>query len=295
MREPEQLHDADIQPADVELVPLVGQPGRARKRVVIVVQLFAADQDAPGKHVGAGIRHRPTAITEEVADAVDHASRPERDPGDLRDQDQHAGDDAEQNHVDHPGEGQAKQHIPGIQVVFEPIVGGAVAVALHGLGLVRFLHIQEHAAPQHPVDAEHLRAVRVIRCFTLGVVLAVDRDPLAGCHAGGHPEPEAEEMAHYRVQVEGAMRLAAVQKHRDADDGDMGQPEGHQNQLPPRQIEYARKQHRAHGHHRNSCTGAADQQLTAGGPAAVAPGQGGGFGLSCPPLPADSSFFARGR
>ncbi len=82
----------------------------------------------------------------------------------------------------------------GVEVALEPVVGRAVAVALDRLAVVRFLDVEEHAGPEHPVDAQDLRAVRVVGGFALGVVLAVDRCPLLGDHAGGQPQPEAEEM-----------------------------------------------------------------------------------------------------
>ena len=51
------------------------------------------------------------AIAEPVADAVDHAGGPERDPDDLRQQDQHAGNQAEQRDVDRAHQPQAPHRI----------------------------------------------------------------------------------------------------------------------------------------------------------------------------------------
>jgi hypothetical protein len=65
---------------------------------------------------------------------------------------------------------------------------------------------------QHLLDAQDLRAVRIFGGFTLGVVLAVNRRPLLGDHAGRHPQPEAEEMTRKRMQFQGAVRLVTMQK-----------------------------------------------------------------------------------
>ena len=41
------------------------------------------------------------------------------------------------------------------------------------------------------------------------------------------------------MQVQGSVRLVTVQKNGDAGDGDVGQTQGDQHHLPPRQIEQA--------------------------------------------------------
>ena len=46
-------------------------------------------------------------------------------------------------------------------------------------------------------------------------------------------------MAQRGVQVECAVGLTAMQKHRDPDDGDVGHPKGREHQLPPGQFEQA--------------------------------------------------------
>ena len=57
--------------------------------------------------------------------------------------------------------------------------------------------------------------------FALGVVLAVNGNPFLGDHAGGHPEPETEEVHDGRMEIQAAVRLAGdgkmVRRHnRDA-------------------------------------------------------------------------------
>jgi len=67
-----------------------------------------------------------------------------------------------------------------------------------------------------------LRAVRIVFGLAFGVVLAVDRSPLPGNHPGCHPQPATEEVADGRMQIERAVRLAAMQVNGDADDRDVG-------------------------------------------------------------------------
>ncbi len=100
-------HDSQVEPAQVELVPLERELRRGRVGVMIVVQLFAADEDSPRRHVGADVFGGRVAVAEPVADAVDHARRPERDPGDLREENKSARDVTEQNQIRQRHQGQA--------------------------------------------------------------------------------------------------------------------------------------------------------------------------------------------
>ncbi len=207
--------------------------------MMVVVQLLAADDDAPGNDVRARVLGRPVAVSPEVADAVDDARRPERDPGDLRDEDQRARNDAEQHDVGGAHQGEAEYRKAGVEVALEPVVGCTVAVAGHRLAVVGFLNVKKHASPEHAIDSDLLRAVRIFNGFAFGVVLAVNRGPLLGHHAGRHPQPQAEEVTRERMQIERAVRLAAVQEHRDADDGHVGEAQGRENVAPPGKIENA--------------------------------------------------------
>ena len=54
----------DVEPADVELVPLRRKLWRGGKGVVIIVKLFAADDDAPGGNVGARVWAFEVAIAQ---------------------------------------------------------------------------------------------------------------------------------------------------------------------------------------------------------------------------------------
>src|SRR6185369_3925696 len=82
-----------------------------------------------------------------------------------------------------------------------------------------------------------LRAVRIVRRLAFGVVLAMDRSPLLGDHPGGEPEPRAEEVAHDRMHIERAMRLAAMQVDRDRGDRDLDQDQAHDDIAPPGEVQ----------------------------------------------------------
>ena len=203
---------------------------------MVVMQLFATDDDAPRHQVGRCVAAFEVAIADRMPQAVDHTGGPERDPHHLDRPDGDA-DGAEQQHVDNAHEGHAQQRIAGIELAFDPVVRAVLAVDAQGLGVFRLGAVQLGTFAQHGGQALDHRAVRVIDGFALGVVLAVDGRPLAGVLAGGQPQPETEEMLECRVQFQRAVRGVAVQVDGDADDGDMGHHQGDCHQLPGRQIE----------------------------------------------------------
>src|SRR5260370_41402007 len=84
--------------------------------------------------------------------------------------------------------------------------------------------------------------VRFLYVFVLGMVLAMDGGPFFVDHAGREPQPEAEEVRYERMQLERAMRLAAVEKDRYRRDGDVRQCERGQHVTPPGEIQQSGKQ-----------------------------------------------------
>ena len=78
--------------------------------------------------------------------------------------------------------------------------------------------VELHAAPHHRVDALELRAVRIFLGLALGVVLAMDRRPLARDHRGSEPAPEAEHVRQHRMEIHRAMRHRPMQVERDGED-----------------------------------------------------------------------------
>ncbi len=79
----QEAEDLDPGPTQVELPCLHRELGRVGIGVMVVVQLFAADQDAPGHQVGGGVAALEVAIADGMAQAVDHAGGPERNPHHL--------------------------------------------------------------------------------------------------------------------------------------------------------------------------------------------------------------------
>src|SRR5690606_35687409 len=92
------------------------------------------------------------------------------------------------------------------------------------------------ALAQYRAQALLHRAVRIFRGLALGVVLAMDRGPFPGIHAGGQPQPETEEVLQDRMQLERAGGRISVQINGYADDGDMGQNQDDGSQLPGGRI-----------------------------------------------------------
>src|SRR5712691_598698 len=76
------------------------------------------------------------------------------------------------------------------------------------------------------------------------MVLTMDGGPFLGDHAGRQPQPEAEEMRYERMQLECAMRLAAVEIDGHRRDGDVRQCKRGKRVPPPGEIQQTGKQHR---------------------------------------------------
>src|SRR5690606_24569893 len=100
---------------------------------------------------------------------------------------------AEQGQVDQQHQYYAGIAEAAVEVVLDPVVGAALAVGPQGVLILRLGHVQLGALAQYRAQALLHRAVRIFRGLALGVVLAMDRGPLPGVHAGGQPQPETEE------------------------------------------------------------------------------------------------------
>ena len=87
-----------------------------------------------------------------------------------------------------------------------------------------------------------MRAVRVFSLLALGVVLSVNGRPFFGHLTGGHPQPKTEEVRCDGVQIQGPMRLVAVQEDGHAGNRDVGEAQNDKENLP------ARESHDAVGH-----------------------------------------------
>ena len=107
-----------------------------------------------------------------------------------------------------------------------------MAIAAEGFLVFGFFAIELCACEQHRFNAMYMRAVGVFSLLTFGVVLAVNSGPLFGHLAGGHPQPEAEEVGHDGMQVQGSVRLMTVQKDGHAGNGDVREAQDDKEHLP---------------------------------------------------------------
>jgi hypothetical protein len=82
----------------------------------------------------------------------------------------------------------------------------------------------------------------IVNRLAFGVVLTVNGGPFFGDHAGSKPQPKTEEVGRNWVQVESAVRLAAVQENSNACDRNVGYRQGKQHNLPPSPIKVAMSQ-----------------------------------------------------
>ena len=76
----------------------------------------------------------------------------------------------------------------------------------------------------------------IIHSLALGVVFAMNRCPLLSDHPRCQPEPKTEKMGHDGMQVQSAVRLAAMQKDGDASNSDVGSYQRKNEDLPPSPI-----------------------------------------------------------
>src|SRR3990172_2483347 len=199
---------------------------------MIVVQLLAADQDAPGDDVGAGVADLVIAVAPVMSDAVDDAGGKDGNPDHLYRPDGNA-DRTEQPRIGRKHQGDAFPAMARVQVALQPVIRRAVTVLLHRFEIFRLFAIKFRALPHHLADAELPGAVRVVRCFHLGVMLAMDGGPFFRDHAGGQPQPEAEEVTDNGMKIERPMGLMTVQIDGDSGDGDVSQDECNDDVSPP--------------------------------------------------------------
>lgn len=216
---------------------------------MVVVQLLTTDPEPPRRQVRGGIGRFVVAVAPPVAQAIDHARGPERDPRHLDRPQGHAGQ-AEQHGIDREQQYRPQRGVRGIQVALDHIIRGAAPVLLDVRAHAACFPVQLHAMPEHRADAAGDRAVRVVLGLHLGVVLAVDGHPLAGDHRGGQPQPETEHVGQRRVEIDAAMGLAAVQVQGHREDGDLGEDQQHAQHGPPAEAEHTTGQqgHQGIGH-----------------------------------------------
>jgi len=133
--EAERLEQADVHPTQVDLVPLVESFAEVAYAWWLLCSSSPPMIMPQGTMFVARILGRPVTVPPEMSDAVDDARRPERDPGDLRNEDQSTRTMPKQHDVDSAHQGDAQYRETGVDVALEPVVGCAVAVAGHRLAV----------------------------------------------------------------------------------------------------------------------------------------------------------------
>jgi hypothetical protein len=123
-----------------------------------------------------------------------------------------------------------------IEVVLEPVVRAALRVLLDRLGLFRFAAIELRAFEHHLLEAEQPRAVRIAFLLAMGMVLTVHGHPLARGRARVEPQPEAADVADHRMQIDGAVRLVAMEVDGDRDQRDVNPEQRDTHVAPEAQI-----------------------------------------------------------
>ncbi len=188
-----------VQPTHVDLVAAHREARRGRERVMVVVQLFARDEDADRPQVRRRVVGLEIPVTLRMAEAVDdargherHVRELQRDHDDARNAEQHeVGDDQQRD-----TEIAARRMV--VEIVLEPVVRRALRVLLERFTVARGEAIQLPAFEQHALQAEQARAVRIAVLLAMRVMLAVHGDPLARRRARVQPQPEAADVADRR-------------------------------------------------------------------------------------------------
>src|SRR5471032_3563902 len=144
--------------------------------MMIVMELFATDQDAEGNDVGGCIGAVIVAITPIVTDTVDDAGRCYWNPDHLHGPYGNT-DHAKQDEVDHEQDDHAQPAVLGVQIALDPVAWRAMTVFRHGFHVFRFGTVQLGAFPEDFLDAARNRAMRIFFRIALGVMLAVNRSP----------------------------------------------------------------------------------------------------------------------
>ena len=206
--------------------------------MVVVVQLFAANEDAPWRNIGAGVWRLKVAVAPIVRSTIDDAGRCDGNPHHLhRPNGQAQG--TEQSQVDDEHQRHAQHRVRGVDVALYPVVGRAVTKTLERVEIFGFFAVQLSTREQHGFDTVHMRAVWVVRLLALGVVLAVNGGPLFGHLGRGEPQPETEKVRHDRMQIQSAVCRVAVQVDGHAGDGDVCEHHRDDEDLPARKMQQA--------------------------------------------------------
>ena len=76
----------------------------------------------------------------------------------------------------------------------------------------------------------------IINSLALCVMLAMNGCPFLSNHTRREPKPETEKMGHDGMQLQCAVRLAAMQKDRHTGNSNMGENQRKNENLPPSPV-----------------------------------------------------------
>src|SRR4030081_603882 len=105
---------------------------------MIVVQLFAADQDAPRHDIAARVFAQEIAVAPVVSDAIDDARGGGWGPFHLKRPDRRT-DRTEQREVDHQHQAAALPGERRVDIALYPVIGRAETVFLERFLILRFV------------------------------------------------------------------------------------------------------------------------------------------------------------
>ena len=230
------LQPANVHPADVKLVRPDRQLGRRGIGVMIVMQLFTGNQNAPRRDIGAGVRSLKIAITPIMRSTVDDARGHHRSPHHLHGPNGETSQ-AKKQQIDQQHQHDAKIGKPAVQVTLDPVIGCSMSIAGQCFCITRLFAVQLITLQQNGPDAVDMRTMGVVVLLAFGVMLAVNGCPLPGDLPGCQPQPETKEMGGNRVQVERTVRLVPMQEDRHADHGDVCHNQSEQHHLPAAQVQ----------------------------------------------------------
>src|SRR5690554_5007911 len=141
--------------------------------MVIIVEFFTTNNDAPGRYVGAGIGTGKVAIPDCMAQAVNHTCCPEWDPCHLNCPYSQA-KNAKQRDVNSQHDQNTEQAVARVHVAFHPVVGRTVTETLEGFFVFTFETVEFGAPEEHHAQAKYDRRMGIAFTFASCMMFAMD-------------------------------------------------------------------------------------------------------------------------
>ena len=151
--------------------------------MVVVVQLFTANQKTQWADIAGVIGTFVVPVTHPVADTVDHSGSPDWNPHHLHRPDPDTVN-AKQGQVDYRHQRDAEHLVAAVNIALHPVFRCPLAIALERFGRRRF-RIEFGALEQYLANTQDDRAVGIFLGFALGVVFTMDGGPFLGVLRSG--------------------------------------------------------------------------------------------------------------